>query len=184
MQSNGIKFQNNLRERVIDLHTGSLNVHKVRKSLMFSRFSFFLCSKRGRTACPISVNFSGVTPANQTKERPIYEPFRGQTGTKVRCESRWLSQGKAPEFTTMCEIHELCVLALSLAWFAGATPDLSEPTKIPLRPPSTALRARTPPPRASLGRPYLEHRKKELGVKGRRRWRVGRQGLWLEGRVL
>ena len=25
--------------------------------------------------------------------------------------------------TKMCEIHELFVLALSLVWFAGATPD-------------------------------------------------------------
>ena len=30
---------------------------------------------------------------------------------------------KTPEFTKMSEIHELFVLALSLVWFAGATPD-------------------------------------------------------------
>ena len=48
---------------------------------------------------------------------------RGQTGTKVRCESRLFSQGKTPEFTKMGEIHELFVLALPLVWFAGATPD-------------------------------------------------------------
>ena len=30
---------------------------------------------------------------------------------------------KTPEFTKMGEIHELFVLALSLVWFAGATPD-------------------------------------------------------------
>ena len=30
-------------------------------------------------------------------------------------------EGKTPEFTEMGEIHELFVLALSLAWFAGAT---------------------------------------------------------------
>ena len=30
---------------------------------------------------------------------------------------------KAPEFTKMGEIHELFVLALSLVWFAGATPE-------------------------------------------------------------
>ena len=29
---------------------------------------------------------------------------------------------KTPEFTKMGEIHELFVLALSLVWFAGATP--------------------------------------------------------------
>ena len=31
---------------------------------------------------------------------------------------------KTPEFT-MGEIHELFILALSLVWFAGATPDCS-----------------------------------------------------------
>ena len=30
---------------------------------------------------------------------------------------------KTPELTKMGEIHELFVLALSLVWFAGATPD-------------------------------------------------------------
>ena len=30
---------------------------------------------------------------------------------------------KTPEFTKMGEIHELFVLALSLVWFAGATPE-------------------------------------------------------------
>ena len=47
----------------------------------------------------------------------------GKTGTKVRCESRLFTQGKTPEFTKMGEIHELFVWALSLVWFAGATPD-------------------------------------------------------------
>ena len=36
------------------------------------------------------------------------------------------SQGKTPEFTKMGEIHELFVLALSLAWFAGATPESNQ----------------------------------------------------------
>ena len=48
---------------------------------------------------------------------------QGHSGTKVQCESCLFSQGKAPEFTKMGEIHELFVLALSLVWFAGATPD-------------------------------------------------------------
>ena len=39
---------------------------------------------------------------------------RGQTGTKVRWESRLFSQGKTPEFTKMGEIHELFVLAVFL----------------------------------------------------------------------
>ena len=33
---------------------------------------------------------------------------------------------KTPEFTQMGEIHELFVLALSLVWFAGATPDFNK----------------------------------------------------------
>ena len=48
---------------------------------------------------------------------------RGHSGTKVQCESCLFSQGKTPEFTNMGEIHELFILALSLVWFAGATPD-------------------------------------------------------------
>ena len=49
---------------------------------------------------------------------------RGHSGTKVQCESCLFSQGKTPEFTIqMGEIHELFVLALSLVWFAGATPE-------------------------------------------------------------
>ena len=39
------------------------------------------------------------------------------------CESCLFSQGKTPEFTNMGEIHELFALALSLVWFAGATPE-------------------------------------------------------------
>ena len=48
---------------------------------------------------------------------------QGHSGTKVQCESCLFSQGKAPEFTKKGEIHELFVLALSLVWFARATPD-------------------------------------------------------------
>ena len=48
---------------------------------------------------------------------------RGHSGTKVQCESWLFSLRKTPEFTKMGEIHELFVLALSLVWFAGATPD-------------------------------------------------------------
>ena len=50
---------------------------------------------------------------------------RGQTGTKVRCESCLFSQGKTHRNSQKNgrEIRELFVLALSLVWFAGATPD-------------------------------------------------------------
>ena len=50
---------------------------------------------------------------------------QGHSGTKVQCESCLFSSGKTPEFTTMGEIHAHFVLALSLVWFAGATPDLN-----------------------------------------------------------
>ena len=63
--------------------------------------------------------FSRAAPANQTKERSVHELF----GTKVQCELCLFSRGKTPEFTKKGEIHELFVLALSLVWFAGATPD-------------------------------------------------------------
>ena len=49
--------------------------------------------------------------------------FQGHSGTKVQCELCLFSQGKTPEFTKMGEIHELFVLALSLVWFAGETPE-------------------------------------------------------------
>ena len=48
---------------------------------------------------------------------------RGHSGTKIQCESCLFSYGNTPKFTKMAEIHELFVLALSLVWFAGATPD-------------------------------------------------------------
>ena len=49
---------------------------------------------------------------------------QGHSGTKVRDVNRArFPQGKTPEFTKMGEIHEHFVLALSLVWFAGATPD-------------------------------------------------------------
>ena len=58
---------------------------------------------------------------------------RAHSGTKVRCESRLFSQGKTPELTKMGEIHELFVVALSLGWFAGATPDSNDSGSVPDR---------------------------------------------------
>ena len=67
---------------------------------------------------------SGVTPANQTKERPVHELFPGANRNESSiCESRLFSRGKTPEFTETGEIHELFDLALSLVGFAGVTPD-------------------------------------------------------------
>ena len=54
---------------------------------------------------------------------------QGHSGTEVQCELCLFSYGKTPEFTKMGEIHELFVLALSLVWFAGATPDLGDPSR-------------------------------------------------------
>ena len=49
---------------------------------------------------------------------------QGHSGTKVRNVNRaCFPKEKTPEFTKMGEIHELFVLALSLVWFAGASPD-------------------------------------------------------------
>ena len=49
---------------------------------------------------------------------------QGHSGTKVRDVNRAsFPRKRTPEFTKMGEIHELFVLALSLVWFAGATPD-------------------------------------------------------------
>ena len=49
---------------------------------------------------------------------------REHSGTKVRCESRLFPKEKHQNSQKMGEIHELFVLALSLVWFAGATPEL------------------------------------------------------------
>ena len=60
---------------------------------------------------------------------------QGHSGTKVQCESCLFSYGKAPEFTKMGKIHELFVLALSLVWFAGATPETANE-----KPPSPSVK--------------------------------------------
>ena len=66
------------------------------------------------------VNLSGVTPANQTKERSVHEVFTGAFRNK---SSMWIVLvflRKTPEFTKMGEIHELFVLALS--WVCRGDP--------------------------------------------------------------
>ena len=67
-------------------------------------------------------------PGKPNQKRPVHELFPGHSGTKVQCESCLFSQGKTPEFTKMSEIHELFVLAISLVWFARATPEPGELT--------------------------------------------------------
>ena len=49
---------------------------------------------------------------------------QGHSGTKAQFVNRaCFPKEKTTEFTKKGEIHELFVLALSLVWFAGATPD-------------------------------------------------------------
>ena len=49
---------------------------------------------------------------------------RGHSGTTAQCESCLFSLRKKHQNSQkLGEIHELFVLALSLVWFAGATPD-------------------------------------------------------------
>ena len=78
---------------------------------------------QGRRTSPRNYKHSGVALANQTKERSVHELFTGAFRNK---SSMWIVLvflRKTPEFTKMGEIHELFVLALSLVWFAGATPE-------------------------------------------------------------
>ena len=65
-----------------------------------------------KSRSPNRKNFpqSGVAPANQTKERSVHELFAGAFRNKSSMHKN-------------SEIHELFVLALSLVWFAGGTPD-------------------------------------------------------------
>ena len=80
----------------------------------------------GSLSKPRTLIESGVTPANQTKERPVHELFPGAFRNKNSiCEFRaCFPKEKHQNFhTQMGEIHELFVLVLSLVWFAGATPD-------------------------------------------------------------
>ena len=82
-----------------------------------------VCSLARAAACVRS----GVAPANQTKERSVHQNFsQGHSGTKVKFVNLvlvFLRKTSTRIHLKMCEIHELFVLALSLVWFAGATPD-------------------------------------------------------------
>ena len=58
---------------------------------------------------------------------------QGHSGTKVRNvnRARFPKEKQARIHQKMCEIHELFVLALSLVWFAGTTPDKLSPKMPP-----------------------------------------------------
>ena len=69
---------------------------------------------------------SGVAPAKETKERSVHELFARAFRNK---SSMWIVLvflRKNTRIHKKGEIHELFVLALSLVWFAGATPDFGE----------------------------------------------------------
>ena len=60
---------------------------------------------------------------------------QGHSGKKVHfCEFRacFPKEKHRNSHKKMCEIHELFVLALSLGWFAGATPDFGECALVPV----------------------------------------------------
>ena len=91
------------------------NREKIAEHIAENHIVFFFCEKLMR---------SGPGKPNQ-RSGQFMNFSQGHSGTKVQCESRLFARGKTPEFTKMGEIHELFVLALSLAWFAGATPELN-----------------------------------------------------------
>ena len=66
-----------------------------------------------------------MAPANQTKKSQFMNLSQGHSGTKVRDVNRacFPKEKHQNSHKKMGEIHELFVLALSLVWFAGATPE-------------------------------------------------------------
>ena len=95
--------------------------------LFCRHFRFAVCPLRPQSGpfdTPKTLGFNQEPPRQTKPKKGQFMNFsQGHSGTKVRCESCLFSQGKTPEFTKMGKIHELFVLALSLVWFAGATPD-------------------------------------------------------------
>ena len=71
---------------------------------------------------------SGVAPANQTKERSVHELFaRAFRNKSSICEFRacFPEEKHQNSHKNGRNSYELFVLALSLVWFAGATPDFN-----------------------------------------------------------
>ena len=68
----------------------------------------------------LKIPYSQESPRQTKPKKGQFMNFsRGQTGTKVRCESACFPKEKIPDFTKMGEIHDLFVLALSLVWCRG-----------------------------------------------------------------
>ena len=77
-----------------------------------------------KTAAESPLNLFQESPRQTKPKKGQFMNFsRGQTGTKVRCESRLFPKEKHQNSQKNGEIHELFVLALSLVWLAGAAPD-------------------------------------------------------------
>ena len=95
-------------------------------------FSWKICWRLLKAQKPKKTRaFLGSGPGKPNQRKASSWTFPGGIPEqKVQCESCLFSQGKTPEFTKMGEIHELFVLALSLVWFAGATPDFRRKPKI------------------------------------------------------
>ena len=105
----------------------TLEVHSCQGVLSGSTFVCFVPANRkfdGLTPGTLNLSLCQEWPRQTKPKNGQFMNFsRGHSGTKIRCESRLFSHGETPEFTKMGEIHELFVSALSLVWFAGATPD-------------------------------------------------------------
>ena len=64
-----------------------------------------------------------MAPANQTKERSVHELRRGISEQKFNVNRACFPEEKHQNSQRRAKFHELFVLALSLVWFAGATPE-------------------------------------------------------------
>ena len=69
--------------------------------------------------------FSGVAPANQTKERSVHELFTGAIPEqKFNVNRACFPKEKHQKSQTWAKFMNFFVLPLSLVWFAAATPDI------------------------------------------------------------
>ena len=107
-----------------------------------------------KAQCPVDPKYgvwtlycqSGVTPANQTKERPVHELFAGANWNKSsRCEPRLFSQGKNnPNSQKWAKFMNFSFWPFLWFGFAGATPDVRFSTPLIQ---SDVLKVPSPPER-------------------------------------
>ena len=111
-------------EKLFDPWASGRKGQECPREIRTKKFMFVLFFSSLNT--PLSVTpLSRVAPANQTKEGSAHELFAGAFRNKSSiCESCLFYKEKHTRIhREMGEIHELFVLALSLVWFAGTTPD-------------------------------------------------------------